>query len=60
MVEQDGLCMVPCEPDMFNSNRSDVIEHGLPMVCSLYHPENQAPQKFYACSHKVLSGLLHI
>ena len=36
MVGKDG--MVPCEPiqyDQFNSNRSDVIEHGLPMVCGL-------------------------
>ena len=28
--------MVPCEPDMI-SNRSDVIDHGLPVVCGLYY-----------------------
>ena len=53
MVGGERWVMVPYEP--FNSNRSDVIEHGLPMVCGLYttqtirHHKNSihAPIKTY-------------
>ena len=36
VVEQDGL-WYHVNQIQFNSNRSDVIEYGLPMVCGLYY-----------------------
>ena len=39
VVEQDELRyhVNQIQYDKFNSNRNDVIEHGLPVVCGLYY-----------------------
>ena len=59
VVGQDGLWY---HVNQFNSNRSDVIEHGLPMVCGLYYTIQtiRHQKNFYTCSHKDLSKLLCI
>ena len=57
VVEQNGLWYHVNQ----NSNRSNVVEHGLPMVCGLYYTgQTIRHHKILYMLHKDLSGLLRI